>query len=756
MMIRKLFRTAWKYKAQFISMIIMVAIGVGIFLGFNIEWKSIEADTSSFFEETKYADFRLYAQTGFSEEDIEAVRKIEGVDAATRFFSVNVDLKDSQKAVCLNVSEDYNVSTMLVMKGMEYDENCDGVWLSDRFAEENGLDIGDTLSLVFDGREVSREIVGLIKSGEMMICTPGENQLMPDFASFGFAYVTPKTLDQVMGMAYYPQINLRSNMEKAELEQAAAEALGRTTLTLSKDEHVSYAGALSETEEGQTMGSILPVLFLVIAILTMVTTMHRITVNEKTQIGTLKALGFRDKRILRHYTSYGLVIGIAGTALGIVLGYGIAALIISPDGMMSTYFDLPDWSLVMPSFCWPLLVLIVLLLTLISFLSVRQMLKGTAADALRPYVPKAMKKIVLERLPLWNSLSFGTKWNLRDVLRHKSRSAMTLIGVTGCMILLVGGFGMKDTMAEYLRLLDEDICNYTTRINLSDTASKEDALALAEQVDGDWLASCGVSYGGRAVTLEIYYAENGWIGFVDGNNDPMTLTDDGVYLCQRLMDTARIGDTITFSPYGSEETYEVKVAGYYRSVITESIVITDTCADRLGLSYNITAIFTDRKTDDIETSSVITGKQDKQTMMDSYDSFLDIMNMMVLLLVVAAIVLGIIVLYNLGVMSYLERSRELATLKVLGFRDRHVGRLLVSQNLWLTVVGVLIGAPGGVGTLYGLIKALATEYELKLSVSLLTYLFSILLTFGTSLLVGWMVAGKNKKIDMVEALKGAE
>lgn len=756
MMIRKLFRTAWKYKAQFISMIIMVAIGVGIFLGFNIEWKSIEADTSSFFEETKYADFRLYVQTGFSEEDIEAVRKIEGVDAATRFFSVNVDLKDSQKAVCLNVSEDYNVSTMLVMKGMEYDENCDGVWLSDRFAEENGLDVGDTLSLVFDGREVSREIVGLIKSGEMMICTPGENQLMPDFASFGFAYVTPKTLDQVMGMAFYPQINLRSGLEKSELEQAAAEALGRTTLTLSKEEHVSYAGALSETEEGQTMGSILPVLFLVIAILTMVTTMHRITVNEKTQIGTLKALGFRDKRILRHYTSYGFVIGLVGTALGIVLGYGIAALIISPNGMMSTYFDLPDWSLVMPGFCWPLLLLIVLLLTLISFLSVRKMLKGTAADALRPYVPKAVKKSIFERLSFWSNLSFGTKWNLRDVLRHKSRSAMTLIGVTGCMILLVGGFGMKDTMAEYLRLLDEDICNYTTRINLADTTSKEDAYALAKQVDGDWLASCGVSYGGRTVTLEIYSAENGWIGFVDGNNDPMTLTDDGVYLCQRLKDTARIGDTITFSPYGSEETYEVKVAGYYRSVITESIVITNTCADRLGLPYSITAIFTDRKTEDIETSSAITGKQDKKTMMDSYDSFLEIMNMMVLLLVVAAIVLGIIVLYNLGVMSYLERGRELATLKVLGFRDRHVGRLLVSQNLWLTVVGVLIGAPGGVGTLYGLIKALATEYELKLSVGLLTYVFSILLTFGTSLLVGWMVAGKNKKIDMVEALKGAE
>ena len=99
------------------------------------------------------------------------------------------------------------------------------------------------------------------------------------------------------------------------------------------------------------MGSILPMLFLAIGILTMVTTMHRIAANEKTQIGTLKALGFRDRRILRHYTSYGFVIGLIGTALGVLLGYGIAAVIISPNGMMSTYFDLPDWALIMPSFC---------------------------------------------------------------------------------------------------------------------------------------------------------------------------------------------------------------------------------------------------------------------------------------------------------------------------------------------------------------------------------------------------------------------
>ena len=115
-----------------------------------------------------------------------------------------------------------------------------------------------------------------------------------------------------------------------------------------------------------------------------------------------------------------------------------------------------------------------------------------------------------------------------------------------------------------------------------------------------------------------------------------------------------------------------------------------------------------------------------------------------------------VVLYSLGVMSYIERSRELATLKVLGFRSKKIGQLLISQNVWLTVIGVILGLPARLGTLYWMLTALAGEYEMKLMLGPLTYSVSILLTFGVSLLVGWMVARKNKKIDMVEALKSAE
>lgn len=796
MLTRKLFRTAWGYKSQFLSMIIMITLGMGIFLGFNMEWYTIEYDTSRFFADTDYADYRLYSQEGFTSDELEKIAGIDGVKAATRFLSVNLDLKGkTNKALALDVSENYTVSTFIVMDGESYDENGDGFWLSDKFAAANNYKLGDELTLEFQGLDISGKIVGLIKSGEHMICVADKNQLMPDYNTFGYAYISPEKLrslirekledtyyeemkkagipetmldktqlsvfinDDTVSEAenkLYAQVNILSDMDKEKLEDAVKDKLGRTIMVTPKTDHVVYKEAMGEADEGKTMGSVMPVLFLAIAILTMVTTMHRIATKEKIQIGTLKALGFKNRRILRHYTSYGLFIGVVGTALGMGLGYLVCKSVMSEDGMMGTYFDMPDWTAATPFFCYPVMLGTIILLTLISYLSVYRQLRGTAAEALRPYTPKKMRKLLWERTKLWDKLRFGTKWNIRDLSRHKSRSFMTLFGIVGCMVLMVGGLGMRDTMSGFLDLLDKDISNYATKVNLVDNADIGEAKKLASELDGDWESLTGISLEGDTVSLDIVHNPKAMYNIIDEDNRRIDLGDEGVYLCLRLKDKAKIGDKITFSPYGSNDTYTAKVVGYNRSIMTESVTMSDTLADKLGIDYTITAIYTDKKTGDIFSSDLISGKQDKAQLMETFNSFVSIMDSMVIILVVAAAVLGIVVLYNLGIMSYVERSRELATLKVLGFRSKQIGRLLISQNIWLTFIGVIIGLPAGVGVLQWLLLALAGEYEMKLMLGSLTYFVSILLTFGVSLLVGLMVAGKNKKIDMVEALKGAE
>lgn len=748
------------YKAQFISMIIMIALGIGIFVGFNMELVSIDVNTSSFFEKTNFADFRIISDSGFSEDDLNKVKDIDGVSDVSRFLSVNADVEGQNgDTVALTVTENENVSKPYLISGKEYDAKSEnGVWLSDKYAAANGFELGDDITFKYKTIEISGKVEGLIKASEYLVCVRDSSQLMPDYNTHGFAYISPVMYEKAAKMAFYPQINIISSLSKKEMAEKIDAALDKTLLVLSKVENSSYAAQQGEAEEGKTMGSVMPVLFLLIAVLTMVTTMHRLTAKEKTQIGTLKALGFKDKRILRHYTSYAFMIGIIGSALGIGLGYFVAWFLMNPNGSMGTYLDMPEWKLGIPWFCYIILAAIIVLLTLIGFLSVKQMLHGTPADALRPYTPKKVKNLLVEKTKWFHRLSFGTRWNLRDTMRHKSRTAMSLIGIIGCTLLIVGSLGMRDTMTAFLDMYYNDATNYSSRIYVSEDATDEQIRELIKKYDGDWSASVSVQLDEKAISLDVYELTTNKVRFPSAETkDFENIADDGAYICKRLSDEFNLkkGDTVTISPYGSDDEYTLKINGIIRSV-SENIVISPKYAEKLGLDVKADSIYTSTEKADIKAESAIKSVQSKQMIIDSFDTFNEIMNMMVAVLIVAATVLGIVVLYNLGVMSYTERYREMATLKVVGFRNRKIGKLLISQNMWVTVIGVIVGIPAGIGTLSFLVTQLASEYEMRISVSVLSIAVSAVLTFAVSLLVSLMVARKNKKIDMVEALKGAE
>ncbi len=758
MLFKKLIRTMGKYKSQFISMVIMVVIGIGMFVGFNIEWYTLEKDVNDFLADSGFADYRLIDTAGYSAEDLDKIREIEGVDNAARYLSVNATVKDTKKVLAVTVTEDMDVSGFTLMSGEEYDEESkDGLWLSDRYAEENDISLSDTITMEYSGIEIKGTVKGLVKSGEFLVCVPDPTQLMPDFDNYGFVYISPRMLEDVMGREYYSQINVLSSMGRKDFTNAADDALNTTSLIVSKDDTISYSESMGEAEEGRTMGAIMPVIFLGIAVLTMITTMNRISIAEKTQIGTLKSLGFKDKRILRHYTSYGIFIAAAGTIPGIALGYLIGWFIMNPGGAMGTYLDMPDWSLHTPVFIWIVLAAVVLLMILVTYLSVKNILKGTPAETLRPYTPKKMRKLLLEKTPVWDRMGFGTRWNLRDTFRHKARSLMTLFGIVSCVTILTAGLGMNDTFNAFLKENYEDTILYSNMIYLdAENITQDDVDELSEKYDADRGTQISVLLNKeKTASVEIYDLKNDLVRFMDPNSENVELTDDGVYACERLKKEFDLkeGDELTFSPFGSDDEYKVRVAGFVRSS-SESMIMTSGYAKEAGIPFITDILYT--KDASVESESRILNVQSKDNILESFDTFTQIMYMMIVLLAGAAVILGIVVLYNLGVMSYTERYREMATLKVLGFKDKKIGKLLISQNLWMTVVGIIIGIPLGIGVLKFLLSALASEYEMGLVIGPATYLITILLTVGMSLLVSLMISRKNKKIDMVEALKTAE
>lgn len=759
MLFKKLLRTMGKYKAQFISMIIMITLGVGVFLNFNMEWYSIKKNTDYIFEKSGFADFRLVSEEGFKEEDLEKVKQIEGVEDATRYISVNTSVKDSDDIIALTVSENINVSGfMLIGKGnMEYSSTSeDGIWLSDQYASKNNVKLNDTLTLNYKNYEISGKVVGLIKASEYLVCVPDQTQIMPDFNTYGFAYISPLMFKNVLGFNFYTQINVKApTLNKKDFSSKVDSALAKTTLILSKDETVSYSSAKSEEEEGKTTGSILPVLFLAIAILTMITTMHRLVTAEKTQIGILKALGFKDRKIILHYTTFAIFISVVGSVLGVALGYAVARLIMNPSSAMGTYLDMPTWKLYMPWFGIVVLIAMNLVIIGIGYLSIKNILKGSASDALRPYTPKKMKVTKIEKTKLWNKFSFGTKWNMRDILRHKARSAMTTIGVLGCAVLVIAALGMKDTMNKFVDVFYNQAINYETRLNISENTSNEKAIEIANEYNGDYSSQSSVKIGEKAVSLEIYNISNDKVRFVNEDMKFVTLANDGAYICERIAKkfSLKPGDAFICSPYGKDESYNLVVKDILKSM-SEAIIMNEDYAKSKNINYHINLVYTSES--NINTNENIINTQSKSIIIKSFDSFMELMNISVTLLIIAAVVLGVVVLYNLGVMSFMERYREMSTLKVLGFKDKKIGNLLITQNMWISLLGTIIGIPLGVWTLDYLIKALASEYEMSLSISWLSFVISILITLGISWFVSIVIANKNKKIDMVESLKCSE
>ena len=173
MLLKKLFRTLWRYKAQFISMVIMIALGVGVFLGFHIEWYSLDVSTREIYDATGFADFRIFSDKGFTEEDLDKVLAIEGVEDATRYLSVNAAVRDGTDTVALTVSTNMKVSGILLMEGEPYsDTDPDGIWLSDSYAAANQIRVGDPMTFTYKTITVSGTVRGLVKSSEYLICLP--------------------------------------------------------------------------------------------------------------------------------------------------------------------------------------------------------------------------------------------------------------------------------------------------------------------------------------------------------------------------------------------------------------------------------------------------------------------------------------------------------------------------------------------------------------------------------------------------------
>ena len=622
--------------------------------------------------------------------------------------------------------------------------------------------VGDEITVTYQNMKITEKIIGLVNTPDYVYFVKDDTEIFPTHKNYGFIYLSinelPQWMPQIFNQIIVDVDNIDKTQEtKADLENNIKSAIAVTD----RESSVSYKGYNSEIEEGTTYSGVFTFLFLFIAVLSVTTTMNRFVKKQRTQIGTLKALGFKNRKIINHYVGYGFIISLAASLVGLLAGRFILGGFFL--NMEMSYFEVPVYNTVLIPVVYILAIAVVVLITLVTYLSCRSILKESAVNALRLEIPKVKNtKFDLTTKGIFKKASISTRWNLRDVGRNKGRSLMAIVGIIGCTMLMLCAFGMMDTMKSYLSWEFDKISNFEYKLSLSNNYTNEQFTSIIEKYGNQTSESFGIEIKNgdkkETNTLTVNDAPDK-LKYTNHSKEYIDLKDDGIYITEKLSEKydLKVGDEITWHIFGDDNWYTCKITGLNRDPQNQQLNMTRKYFESLGFTYRADVLYTD---DDLSNTKTIDGVDTIQSIANlkqGMESMLETVQMMIVLLIVVSAILGFVIIYNLGILSFTEKQYQFATLKVLGFKDKQIKNIFVKQNLWLTVVGIVFGLPFGFLMLDYIFKsALGDNYDFNAYISLVSYLYATLGSLGVSVVVNKVLSRKVKSIDMVSSLKGNE
>ncbi len=559
----------------------------------------------------------------------------------------------------------------------------------------------------------------------------------------------------------------------------------------------SYISFTNDSESIGAIGTVFPIIFFIVAALVSLTTMTRMVEEQRTQIGTLKALGYSKLSIISKYILYALLATVFGSVIGVFLGeYTLPRIIVI--AYSTVYYNLGD-----PVVNFNLehgltaALAATICTTFAAYASCAKELRAVPAQLMRPEAPKTGKRIFLENISaIWDRLNFAQKAAMRNLFRYKKRFFMTLFGVGGCMALLLVGFGIRDSISAMANNQYGEVFAYDGVLSVDATLTRAGRRAMINDIDdiaeveGLVRANRTMIYGtsGSADNLDneknaylvvpvdrtAFEGQEGYEPYVnlrerDTIGGDLELSQEGVIITEKYADLlgVQVGDSIFIRTDEADAfSKEVKVTGitenyifnyiYMTSELYQSVYLTEPDINTL---YIKTADATDM--DDLsERLLKIKGINSVTMNSDELAELQTIINMLyfiIVIMILAAGVLAFIVLYNLNNINISERRRELATLKLLGFYDGETAAYVFRENIVLTILGTLLGIVLGIVLHRFVMITVETDvYMFGRDLKLISIVLSSLLTIVFAVIVNFVMYFKLKKIDMVESLKSVE
>ena len=759
---KKRLRDIKKNKMQFFNIFIMVFLGVFVFAGIHAYMDGMEKSADKYYKDNNFQDIWLSGEN-FNTEDLEKVKNTENVKDAERILTIRTELENKNDVTLdTNFIESNNISKMYVVDGEEFRKDKKGVWFDSYLAKNLDLKVGDEITVTYQNMKITEKIVGLINTPDHVYFVKDDTEIFPTHKNYGFIYLSINELPQGMPKIFNQIIVDVDNTDKTQETKADLENNIKSAIAVTdRESSVSYTGYNSEIEEGTTYSGVFTFLFLFIAVLSVTTTMNRFVKKQRTQIGTLKALGFKNRKIINHYVGYGFIISLVASVVGLLAGkYGLGTFFLN---MEMSYFEVPVYNTVLIPVVYILAIAVVILITFVTYLSCRSILKESAVEALRLEVPKVKNtKFDLTTKGIFKKASISTRWNLRDVGRNKGRSVMAIVGIIGCTMLMLCAFGMMDTMKSYLSWEFDKISNFEYKLSLSNNYTDDQFANIKEKYGNETSESFGIEIKNgdkkETNTLTVNDAPNN-LKYTNHNKEYMDLKDDGIYITEKLSEKygLKVGDEITWHIFGDDNWYTCKIVGLNRDPQNQQLNMTRKYYETLGLTYRADTVYTDEDLSNAKTIDGVDTIQSIATLKQGMESMLETTETMVVLLIVVSAILGFVIIYNLGILSFTEKQYQFATLKVLGFKDEQIKNIFVKQNLWLTVVGIAFGLPLGFWMLDYIFKsALGENYDFNAYIKPVSYLYAVVGSLVVSIIVNKVLSRKVKKIDMVTSLKGNE
>ena len=545
-----------------------------------------------------------------------------------------------------------------------------------------------------------------------------------------------------------------------------------------------YSGYGDNADRMRAIGKVFPLIFFLVAALISLTTMTRMVEEERTQIGTLKALGYGNASIVGKYLWYAILATLTGGVFGILIGEKILPYIII-TAYKILYRHMNDVVIPYNLYYAVAACAAALACTVIATLfSCMKELREQAAELMRPPTPKQGKRVFLERVPfIWKNLNFTWKSTVRNLVRYKKRFFMTVFGIGGCMGMMLFGFGLKDSISAIVPLQYEQIQLYDGDVILKEDVTEEERIEVQKELDTDKKVS--VTAENLLKNIEISSGESSQEVYLDVPKDVeafkkfvvtrdrktkeiYSLDDKGAILTEKAAKLlgVSVGDNLTINTDDGEKTVLISAIcenymGHYLYMTAEVYEKTFGEAPAYNSIYYRTQ---DRTTEEAKDVGENVMKCDG-TLSISYttslkkqvDHMLESLDIVIVVLIISAGMLAFVVLYNLNNINITERKRELATLKVLGFYDKEVSSYVYRENILLTLIGALAGLL--IGKILHRFIVETVEIDSVMfgrNIDPPSFLYAFLLTVAFSLFVNGVMYFKLKKINMVESLKSVE